>query len=81
MMQNEGILNAAIQCIIYTKRFDVSPAILWKLQKLQKFENPFTLPFPPMDPGDLILIRLFLFILCRLLFYEMLVLYGILLLK
>ena len=34
-----------------------------------------------MDPGDLILIRLFLFILCRLLFYEMLVLYGILLLK
>ena len=28
MMQNEGILNAAIQCKIYTKRFDVSPAIL-----------------------------------------------------
>ena len=30
-----------------------------KLQKLQKIENPFTVLSPPMDWGDLIMIRLF----------------------
>ena len=42
--KNTSILHATIQYTFGTKRLDVPLTNLWKLQK---FENPFTVLFPP----------------------------------
>ena len=53
--KNTSVLNATIQYIFDTKRFD---APLANLSKLQKFENPCAVS--SINRDDLILIRLFL---------------------